>query len=111
MYPFDIACSLNIFLSSSPGSATLSMAFAAGVFAESLLKALNGQEVVECSYVESNVTEAPYFSTPIRIDRNGVKENLGLGKLSDYEQKLVKECIPELKASIKKGEEFVKNRK
>ena len=87
------------------------MAFAATVFAESLLKALNGQQVVACSYVESNVTEAPYFSTPIRIDRNGVKENLGLGKLSDYEQKLVKECIPELKASIKKGEEFVKNRK
>lgn len=89
------------------GSATLSMAFAGAKFAFSLLEALNGKDVVECSYVKSDVTEAAYFSTPIRIDRNGLKENLGLGKLSDYEQKLVNECIPELKASIKKGEEFV----
>jgi len=89
------------------GSATLSMAYAGAKFAFSLLEALNGKEVVECSYVKSDVTEAAYFSTPVRIDRNGVKENLGLGKLSDYEKKLVKECLPELQASIKKGENFV----
>lgn len=90
------------------GSATLSMAYAGAKFAFSLLEALNGKDVVECSYVRSDVVpELSYFSTPIRIDRNGLKENLGLGKLSDYEKKLVKESIPELQASIKKGEQFV----
>ena len=90
------------------GSATLSMAYAGAKFAFSLLEALNGKEVVECSYVKSSVIpELSYFSTPIRIDRNGVKENLGLGKLSSYEEKLVKECISELQGSIKKGESFV----
>ena len=83
------------------------MAYAGAKFACSLLEALNGKEVIECSYVKSDVTEAAYFSTPLKIDKNGVKENLGLGKLSDYEQRLVKECISELQASIKKGEQFV----
>lgn len=87
------------------------MSYAGAKFAFSLLEALNGKEVVECSYVKSDVTEAAYFSTPIRIDKNGLKENLGLGKLSDYEKKMVEQCIPELKASIKKGEEFAKNYK
>jgi malate dehydrogenase len=32
---------------------------------------------------------------------------LGLGKLTPYEEQMVKEAIPELKASIKKGEDFV----
>ena len=46
------------------GSATLSMAYAGARFAFSLIKALNGEKnVVECSYVRSNVTESKYFST------------------------------------------------
>merc|ERR1712045_56754 len=41
------------------GSATLSMAYAAARFTDSLIKAMNGQEgVIECAYVASNVTEA-----------------------------------------------------
>merc|ERR1719337_197929 len=45
------------------GSATLSMAYAAARFTDSLIKAMNGKEgVVECAYVASNVTEATYFS-------------------------------------------------
>jgi hypothetical protein len=32
---------------------------------------------------------------------------LGLGKLSDFEQNLVKNSIKELQDSIKKGEKFV----
>ena len=50
------------------GSATLSMAYAGARFAVSLLRALDGEEgVVECSYVRSDVTESPYFSTPILL--------------------------------------------
>jgi len=54
------------------------------------------------------VTEASYFSTPLVIGKNGIVKNLGLGKLSDYESKMVEAAIAELKASIKKGEAFVK---
>lgn len=36
-----------------------------------------------------------------------MEKNLGLGKLSAYEKDLVEKAIPELKATIKKGEDFV----
>ena len=49
------------------GSATLSMAYAAARFTDSVMKAKAGQEVVECAYVESNVTEAEYFATPLLL--------------------------------------------
>jgi len=91
------------------GSATLSMAYAGARFAVSLLRALDGEQgVVECSYVRSDVTESPYFSTPILLGKNGLEKNLGMGSLSDYEKELVKAALPELLSSIKKGEEFVK---
>merc|ERR1712045_659206 len=92
------------------GSATLSMAYAAARFTDSLIKAMNGQEgVIECSYVASDITEATYFSTPLLLGKNGLEKNLGLGKLSAYEEELLKACIPELQKTIKKGEEFAAN--
>ena len=52
-----------------------------------LLDAMNGKpDVVECTFVKSDVTDAPYFSTPWRLSRSGLEENLGLGTLSAYEQ-------------------------
>merc|ERR1719295_1895311 len=90
------------------GSATLSMAYAAARFTDSLIKAMNGQEgVIECAYVASNVTEAPYFATPILLGPNGVAKNLGLGTLTEFEEGLLKAALPELQGSIKKGIEFV----
>ena len=48
------------------GSATLSMAYAGARFTFSVLRALKGEEgVVEYAYIKSDVTEAPYFSTPV----------------------------------------------
>jgi len=92
------------------GSATLSMAFAGARFALSLVSALHGESnIIECGYVKSDVTEVSYFSTPLLLGKNGLEKNLGLGKLTAYEEKMVKEAIPELKASIKKGEDFVAN--
>ena len=91
------------------GSATLSMAYAGARFAGSLLKGLNGDSnVVECSYVDSNITEATFFSTPLVLGKNGLKENLGLPKLNDYEKKLLASAIPELKKNIQKGIDFAK---
>ncbi|XP_011878091.1 PREDICTED: malate dehydrogenase, mitochondrial [Vollenhovia emeryi] len=90
------------------GSATLSMAFAGARFGLSLIRALNGETgIIECSYVRSSVTDAKYFSTPILLGKNGVEKNLGLGKLSSFEQKLLDAAIPELKKNIQKGEDFV----
>lgn len=89
------------------GSATLSMAYAASRFCTSLLEAMNGKEgVVECAFVKSDLTEAPYFASPVLLGRNGVEKNLGLGTLSDYEKQLVESAMPELLGNIKKGEAF-----
>jgi len=90
------------------GSATLSMAYAAARFTDSLIDAMQGKDgVVECAYVKSDVTEATYFATPILLGKNGVEKNLGLGNLNDFEKGLLKAAIPELQKTIKKGEEFV----
>jgi malate dehydrogenase len=40
-----------------------------------------------------------------------LEKNLGLGKLTPYEEQMVQEALPELKSSIKKGEDFVANSK
>uniref|UniRef100_A0A7N4V0Y8 Malate dehydrogenase, mitochondrial n=1 Tax=Sarcophilus harrisii TaxID=9305 RepID=A0A7N4V0Y8_SARHA len=94
------------------GSATLSMAYAGARFVFSVVDAMNGKEgVVECSFVRSEETECSYFSTPLLLGKKGIEKNLGIGKLSPFEQKMVAEAIPELKASIKKGEDFVKSMK
>lgn len=59
------------------GSATLSMAYAGARFGFSLIKALNGeQNIVECAYVRSNVTEAKYFSTPVLLGVSSFIRNL-----------------------------------
>lgn len=41
------------------------------------------------------------------LQKHGIEKNLGLGKLSAFEEKLVADAIGELKGSIKKGEDFV----
>ncbi|XP_046338992.1 malate dehydrogenase, mitochondrial-like [Haliotis rufescens] len=90
------------------GSATLSMAYAAAQFGFSVLEALGGMEgKVECAYIRSDETEAKYFATPILLGKEGVEKNLGMGKLLEYEIGLLKAALPELQASIQKGEDFV----
>merc|ERR1712098_1043798 len=59
------------------GSATLSMAYAAARFTDSLIKGMSGQQgVIECAYVESDVTECKYFATPLVLGPNGIEKNL-----------------------------------
>jgi len=89
------------------GSATLSMAYAAARFTDSLMKAKSGLEVVECAYIASSVTEAAYFATPIKLGPNGVEANLGLGTLSAFEEEMMKAGLPDLIKQIQKGIEFV----
>lgn len=53
---------------------------------------MTGQkEVVECTFVKSNVTDAAYFATPVRLGKSGMEENLGLPPLSAFEKKKLEE--------------------
>jgi len=91
------------------GSATLSMAYAGLKFASRLMTAMSGaKDVVECAFVENNLTESPFFSTPIRLGPNGVEEVLPFGKLSEFEEKGLKAMLPDLVGQVKKGYEFAK---
>lgn len=89
------------------GSATLSMAYAGAIFADACLKGLNGvPDVVECTFVESQVTELPFFASKVRLGKNGVEEIYGLGSSSKYEEECLDKLKPELLSSIQKGIEF-----
>ncbi|XP_021761620.1 malate dehydrogenase, chloroplastic-like [Chenopodium quinoa] len=92
------------------GSATLSMAYAAARFVESSLRALDGDaDVYECAYVESNLTELPFFASRIKLGRKGVEAFIPseLQGLTEFEAKALEALKPELKASIDKGVAFV----
>jgi len=92
------------------GSATLSMAYAGAEFAYSLLNALNGAtNVTECAFVESNVTELPFFASKVTLGKNGVEKIHPVGKISSFEEQKLKELLPELKKSIEKGVQFAKS--
>jgi len=93
------------------GSATLSMAYAGARFTHSILRALKGEKgVIECAYVESTVVPGvPFFSSRVELGVAGVEKIHPIGQLDAFEQKKFEEALPELKASIQKGIEFVKN--
>ncbi|THD19817.1 malate dehydrogenase [Fasciola hepatica] len=83
------------------------MAYSGVRFATSLMEAMTGRAgVVECAFVQSDVSECEFFATPITLGPNGVERNMGIGKLNEYEIELLKIVIPELKKNIKRGKEF-----
>merc|ERR1712205_276442 len=85
------------------GSATLSMAYAGALFADACLRAKNGEAgVVECTYVESSVTEVPFFASKVTLGKDGVEVH-GLGDISAYEKQALDGMMDELKDSIGKG--------
>lgn len=91
------------------GSATLSMAYAGARFTVNLLRAMNGERgIVEPTYVESNIVPGvKYFASNVELGPGGVAKIHELGPMSDYEQKLFDAAVPELKANISKGEQFI----
>ncbi|KAI8112598.1 hypothetical protein M9434_003919 [Picochlorum sp. BPE23] len=92
------------------GSATLSMAYAAAEFTKSCLKAMSGEQgIVECAYVISSVTDVPFFSSQLRLGAQGIEQYLPLPRMSEMERENFEAMIPELRASIKKGTDFVAN--
>ncbi|CAA6659780.1 unnamed protein product [Spirodela intermedia] len=93
------------------GSATLSMAYAAARFLESSLRGLDGdQEVYECAYVQSALTELPFFASRVKLGRKGVEAAVpaDLQGLSGFEERALEALKPELRASIDKGLAFVR---
>lgn len=91
------------------GSATLSMAYAAARFVESSLRALDGDsDVYECCYVQSELTELPFFASRIKLGKKGVEAVIpsDLQGLTKYEASALEALKPELKASIEKGIAF-----
>lgn len=92
------------------GSATLSMAQAGARFAGSLIKAQNGEQVVEPTFVESPLFKdqgVDFFSSKVTLGPEGVKEIQPLGKLNAYEEKLIQVALEDLKKNIQKGVNFV----
>jgi len=90
------------------GSATLSMAYAGYVFTENVLKALTGQtDIIQCAYVESDLTDSQYFASPCKFGVNGVEEIMGYGEITPYEQAWLDKLVPDLKKQIQKGVDFV----
>ncbi|KAL1599823.1 Malate dehydrogenase, cytoplasmic [Paraconiothyrium brasiliense] len=94
------------------GSATLSMAMAGARFAESLLKAAQGQKnVIEPTFVDSPLYKdqgVEYFASNVELGPNGVEKIHPVGKVTDYEQKLLDACLKDLSGNINKGIKFVK---
>jgi malate dehydrogenase len=111
------------------GSATLSMAMAGARFAESLLKAAQGEKgVIEPTFVDSPLYKdqgCDFFASKVELGPNGVEKIYPVGKLTQYEEGLLQACLTgksfgmpigfymltyasDLAKNIKKGVAFVK---
>jgi malate dehydrogenase len=91
------------------GSATLSMALAGYDMTTRVIEGLQGRHVQECAFVESSLTDAPFFASEVHIERTGSSECRVLPPMDDYERALVDAAVPDLIASYQKGVDFVKN--
>jgi len=93
------------------GSATLSMAYAAARFTDSLIKALQGQSVREVAYVDAKSlgVDAPtaYFGLAIDIGKDGISKAHPVPKFNDYENSQLKEAVTALEQNIATGVNFV----
>ncbi|KAJ5953587.1 Malate dehydrogenase type 1 [Penicillium verhagenii] len=94
------------------GSATLSMAMAGARFAESLLRAADGEKgVIEPTFVDSPLYKdqgIDFFASKVELGPEGVKEINSVGPINEYEQGLLEACLADLKKNIQKGVDFVK---
>ena len=79
------------------GSATLSMAMAGARFAESLLKAAQGEHgVIEPTFVDSPLYKdqgVDFFASRVELGPEGVQKIHDVGKMTQYEEKLLDACL------------------
>ncbi len=92
------------------GSATLSMAYAGALFGDACLRGMTGEKgVYEYSYVQSTVQPGlSFFASKVLIGKGGAEQISPVGSLSAYEQEALNAMQNELKESIQKGVDFVK---
>lgn len=99
------------------GSATTCMAYAGFRFVQSILKARNGDPVVEEAYVYlpgiaggkeiGAELGVDYFAVKIELGKAGAIRALPIGKISDNETKLLGVAIEELKKNIATALDFM----
>lgn len=90
------------------GSATVSMAYAAALFADACMRGMQGDtNVVECAYVQSSVTKLPFMASPVTLGRKGAMEVHEPGEMNEYERACFEEMQQELSDSIQRGYDFV----
>lgn len=91
------------------------MAAAAAQFVDKLLRGLSGENgITAYAFVSTSVTGVEvkgleFFSSCVKIGRNGIAEPLPIGPLSPFERAGVETMAKELGASIAKGRNFVSN--
>mmetsp|Transcript_9989 Transcript_9989/g.31737 ORF Transcript_9989/g.31737 Transcript_9989/m.31737 type:complete len:343 (-) Transcript_9989:125-1153(-) len=86
------------------GSATLSMAFTGAEFADRVMAGLAGEKgITECTFVQSTITEASFFASPVTLGKEGVHTIHGYGEVNDHEKKLIADMMPDLVAQAEKG--------
>ena len=82
------------------------MAYAAARFADSVIRAMNGEELVEFAYVPVEGIDGvnvDYFSCALSLAQDGsIQKNLGLGVLNEREQGLVSAACAQLQGEIAK---------
>lgn len=93
------------------GSATLSMAYSAASFADSILDAIILKKpVTQTAFISTQLYDhlgIDFFSTKIEISDTGISKIFPIGPISNAEEKLLTEALETLKANIEKGKDFV----
>lgn len=95
------------------------MAYAGFRFAQAIIRASQGETgVVEPAYVYlpgvtggKEIAEqlgVDYFAVPIEFGADGANKAFNIGKLSAYEEDLLKTAVQELKGNVAKGEDHIK---
>ncbi|CAH0585840.1 unnamed protein product [Chrysodeixis includens] len=68
-----------------------------------VVKALQGQKITQCAYVDSLSTCAPdcqFFASDVVLGPSGVEKNLGIPELSKFENCLLCNCLPYIRNEI-----------
>lgn len=87
-------------------------------FVKSILKAVSGESgIIEETYLYlpgipggqavADTLGVDYFAVPVEFGPQGATKAFPLGPLSDYEEKLLKIAVEELKTNVSKGVSFI----
>ncbi|KAJ2451232.1 hypothetical protein EV183_003736 [Coemansia sp. RSA 2336] len=105
------------------GSATLSMAYAGARFADSLMRAMKGEQVVEPTFIalaadpegakevrSLGAGDLEFFAVPVKLGAVGVEAIVPLGgEPTDFEKSAIKVSAEALATNIATGVNFVKS--